>query len=280
MDYIDLKQSDLERILRESEFSEEEINKIKNDARHYDRYILVCEGQSVGFIAILEQQFEDPYMNISLDSCDLINYRGDLPLECFLDVLDLLFKGPQITRAALSKLGVFERYNFSPIEEKPGCGRASEIIPIVFEIHSANRPIETNENIRLMNPNDLEPIKTLFFEEYGARFRLVEKMYENCPESCFVYEENRGIKGAIFSEKRGNELYVHQMFVKKSERGMGIDRALRDYLFQYAEENSCYLIKGKSRGNLMKYYHRMGAVIDKSEEIEIYLVRFDKKRYI
>ncbi len=67
MEYTDLNETNLESILENLDFSEEEISKIKYDSRYYDRYILIREGPNIGFVSVFEQPFDDPYLTLTLD---------------------------------------------------------------------------------------------------------------------------------------------------------------------------------------------------------------------
>lgn len=264
--------------MRESGFNEEEIAEVKEDVGYHDMYILIKAGENIGFLSVLEQKFEDPYLEVVLDSCDLINYKGRVPVNCFLEVMDNIFRGPQITVAKIKELETFERYGFYKVEEKPRYPGASRLIPVYFKLPLDSRDIKNQLGIRPMEQEDLEGIANLFFEEYAARYRLVGKMYETDPESCFVYEEDGEVKGVVFSERRGNELYVRQMFVKRSGRGSGIDTALFKGLQLYAEENKCSIIRGSIRGNLVRYYEKKGVRIDSLREDRVYVIRFNKNR--
>lgn len=279
MEYSELNETNLETILKSLDFDEGEIARIQKDREYFDRYILIQDGPDIGFLTVLRQPFGDPYLDLTLEECDLLNYRGRLSVESFLDVMDNIFEIPQIARCCESAKEAFMRRGFKDIEEKPEYDGSSKLIPVNFQVSLEISEPETVSNIRQMNLEDISYISNLFFDEYTARFRLVEKMYKTDPQSCFVYEDGGEIKGAVFAERLNDRLYIHQIFVKKSERGKKIDRNLLDYIVTYARDFDYHLVGGTIRGNLSRYYYRFGVRVDESVEEEGYMVRFDINKF-
>lgn len=277
---MELKEENLEVLLADSVFEEKEISEIKRDIKYYDRYLLIQEGLRMGFLKVLRQPFDDPYLELVLDECDLVNYKGRVSIDAFLDAMDYIFEIPQVIRCFLSNEGTFIRRGFQAIGEKEHKHiDSSKLIPIKFEVKSAPS-ILGFEYVRLMDENDLLNIIELFFQEYRVKYRAVKRMYETCPLSCFVYEQDRVIKGVVFGEKMSDSgvFYIHQLLIKKSEQGKHIDRVLLRYIGNNARKEGFNNIKGTARGNLLRYYRGLGAVRDRDIEAQEYLVRFQLKR--
>ncbi len=274
MKYFDLKQGNIEDALAKFDFSNEETEKIAEDVSYFDRYFLIQEGNNIGFLTVLSQHFNDPYMNLELDSCDLLDYKGRVPLETFLKVMDEIFKTPQIARAKPEYLDAFLKRGFGHIKNRGGGN--STLYQIFKDLKKEELTKIDDDRIRRMTSDDLKEVQRLFEEEYAARFRVVKKMFLQDPQSCFVFEEYDTIKGVSFNEQREDCLYSKQLFVKKSERGKGIDRKLLMYTALYALKQGYDKILGNVRDRTLRYYRKKWDS-KPTGDVEYYLIRCSLK---
>ena len=268
-----MKQENLENILSQFGLAQEEIEEQARKAAYYDKYLLIEEAGNLGFLSVLTQHFHDPHMDISLNECDLVEYKGMIREETILDILDNIFQNPQIARAGMSQLQKFLERGFEHIKNKTGGVAALE--QVVKYLAGAETKQPEDKRVRHVSPEDLPEIQHLFEREYPARYRLVEKMY--APGSAFLLEEAGKIKGVCFTEirrrKTGDYLYINQIFVKESERGREIYRLLLEQASWYAFSEDIQEIRGTSRDRVTSLYVRHGAV-KLPETLEFYLVRY------
>jgi len=272
MQYFDLKQENLEEKLIEYNFEENEIARIQEDIGYFDHYFLVQEGDNIGFVTSACQPISDPYLKFKVEEIDLLNYRGCISTDTFLDVLDNIFKIPQLVRCVESEKNTLLARGFEIPEET--MKDASRLIPITFRL-DPNRKFTVDENIRLMQELDLEEIEKQFYEEYRARHTAVKRMYKADPNSCIVYEGG-AILGVCFAEKLAGEkiLYVHQIWVKEDARRFRIDKKILASTACIAMSKGLTTIKATIRGNLFDYYERFGAKEDVLRESHQYLMRY------
>ncbi len=90
--------------------------------------------------------------------------------------------------------------------------------------------------IRTMKPADLHPLAKINAGIYpettpALALRTLKLAFKNkIPGAALVAEEDGGLAGAIFIEKRitftAHAAYVHSIFVEKTRRGKGIGRKL------------------------------------------------------
>jgi len=268
MNFIDLKQTSLEEVLSQFELTTEDYEGLVREAAYFDKYFLVGEGANIGKLTVFTQHLHDPWIDIELDNCDILNYRGKIPVEYFLDVMDEIFERTQLARASEHDLETFQKRGFRTIPNKEGRGVAI-LRPVGRHVKKGDVEKPEDKRLRVMMPEDLPEIKRLFEREYPFRYRAVELMY--VPGSCFLFEEEDEIRGVIFNEKRENYLYCKELFVKDSERGREIARLLLSQAFWYAAEQGFAEVRGNARDRAFPLYRRLGAKF--GEEIEYYLKR-------
>lgn len=279
MRYTDLKTGNLEAKLAEAGLEVGEVEDIKKDASYYDRYILVTENTSKGFIKIWRQHVGDQYIKLYLEECEIVNMsRQQIYLTTYIDVLDRIFELPQIIRVATSEMSQALARGFSEMADSDNVAskslyKASALIPIRKNI-SATVTFPLSDT-RHMTAEDLAEVERIFEEEYPLRYRAVKPMFERDPNFCFVCGTDN-IKGIILAEKLVDCIYVHQMLVRQTYRAREVDSALINTLETYAKMDGIKLLKGTARGNLLRYYMRKLKVeIDLTEQVSQYLVRYD-----
>jgi len=277
MKYYELQKKDLENILSEMEFNTQELTAIQKDMKHYDKYYIIVSEKNIGFIKIWKQTFKDPYMKLQIDNCDLVSFKGGAILVSqFIDVLDQIFCIPQVIRCSETDVNEFAKRGFERIEDKickaTTIHPSSVLINIVKYVKFSQGQYKSLPQIRQMTPEDITSITEIFKKEYPARYRAVRLLYEYDKSSCFVYDDGV-IKGALFAELREDHLYVHQILVKEEFRGKTVSESLLGHAYSYAQQKEKGLIRGTIRGNLLKYYSRMGVEEDTKLPKSRYLVR-------
>lgn len=218
-------------------------------------------------------------MKLELEECDLINFKGEeIETKKYIDVLDDIFELPQVTRCLDKDLKLFKERGFKEIDERLEKGyqtkeKSSVLLSVLKIVDKKEKPDEYIDYVRSMKEEDLPIIEEIFSKEYAARFRAIKVMYNYDPKSCFVYDDEL-IKGVVFGEKQKNALYIHQIFVKKEFRGVGIDITMLNYLNQYARKIRKDVIRGTIRGNLFTYYRKLGVMKELQKPKSYYMVRF------
>ncbi len=280
MNWFDLEQVNLEQLLAEHHLSERDLQIIRDETQHFDRYLIIKYEKSIGFIRIWRQSISDPYSTVQLDDCDLINFKGEgIPVARYIDVLDEIFQVPQLTRCSENYLSLFGRRGFRRVLDKKrklrgSIGASSVLLGVIKKVTTAEIPM-SSEFIRRMAPGDIAQIQTFFFDEYRMRYRAVPLLYSQDNKSCFVYDQDGEIKGVILAQQAEETVYIHQIFVRKEFRGVGIDRALLNHISLYANGLGKDTISGTVRGNLVPYYDSLGISLDLSKPKSHYVLRLN-----
>ncbi len=266
MKITDLKQQDLEVVLSKVCFSIEEIKKINEDLVYFDEAYLTESGNIVvGF----QQEFvHDPYMDLRpIQTVRLITYP-EVVCIAELDEIFNLCNIPIITRANDKNIDAICDLGFRHIKNIEG--ENSVLIPIEIPISTFDI-VGIDENVRQMKECDLDQIEELLRREYSLRYRMVRMMFAECPEACFLYEDQDEILGLTFNRINDDFLYMRQIFVRSDNRKGGVGKNLYKKRLQFAKEAGLVYAKAHIREESWQFHAKYGAVI--KENIEYYIMR-------
>ncbi|MFH0978386.1 MAG: hypothetical protein V1837_03730 [Candidatus Woesearchaeota archaeon] len=258
-------------------------SQVRKEFTYYDKYILVTDKSAIGFIKIWRQKAADPYVNFTIDQCDLVSLKGDaITLEDYILVLDKIFEVPQILRCNERDYATFKNHGFCALTDKleneiPINRTAAALVPIYIPVTKDSHYI-IDESIRAMNDSDVPLVEKLFLEEYTLRHRAVRLLYNMSPSTCLVYDDGN-IEGVLLSavEENNNKIIIHahQVLVSQRSRRKGISVRLHNALNSLALANHAIEIRGAARGNLVPMYLDRGAKIDPEQPTIFYLIRRD-----
>lgn len=247
---LDLKQGDLN--LEES---------IKREIDFYDEYYSIQNRIVKGF----KQEFlKDPYMVLEpMPQIRLIAYDPNLDNQSLEEVFNLEDL-PIITRTSTQLNGFREIRNQS--------NDSSFLLPIQIDLSSVNFEAPTLGLIDQMKKEDLPSIQELFRRQYSLRYRMVDLMFQDSPDTCFIFRVNNQILGVSFNQIRNNELYMRQLFVDENYRGQGIGEKLYLHRLNLAKQKGLKSASAHIRKEAIMMHSKFKAY-QSQEEKERYIIR-------
>ncbi|HLC64975.1 MAG TPA: GNAT family N-acetyltransferase [Candidatus Nanoarchaeia archaeon] len=264
MSIINLKQGNLEQKLSGLGISSNDKEGIVRDVEYYDEYYYLTESKKV--VKGFRQEFvKDPYMSLSpipevlIIACDARSIEaGELE-----EVIETN-RAPIITRV---KIGTNLK-GFTPIYNY--AGNISVLLPLVLKV-PLSMPAQNNPNVHQMGKGDLPEVIGLFRKQYSLRYKMVNLMWEECPEACFTYKKENRVVGVTFNKIAGNEFYMRQIFVGEDSRGKGIGMALYEKRIQYAMKQGISIARANIREEAKKFHETFNA--ETKGSIECYMIR-------
>ncbi len=259
MGVIDLKQGNLEEKIAGLANREQ----ILAEIGYFDEYYL-APGERL--IKIFRQEFnKDPHMDLpKMPEIRLVQYDAGTTAN---DLEEAFQKSdvPIITRLEER----IELPGFRPIRS-PG-GEESVLMNVIVPIPVL--AINTHaEQVRPMQEKHIPKIINLFKEEYSLRYRMVEVMWNEFPEACFVYQEEGEIIGVSFNKIQGDELYMRQIFVRESCRGKKVGSKLYSARLEYARQKGLKIAIAHIRGETWGFHHiKFSAEMEQT--VEKYVIR-------
>lgn len=263
MAIIELKEGNLETKLAKLNITETEERQIKAESPHYDEYYYRRESDN--FVKGFRQEFiGDPHMALDkIPEVRLIAYNPDTNLQ----ELEGVFQKDTVPIITRVEKGVVLS-GFRPIHNREG--DKTVLIPIEITIPS-DIAYQVVPNIRNMDEIDLPKIEKMFRNQYSLRYRMVNLMWETCPNACFVYEKEGEVIGVTFNRIEGDELYMRQIFVREGHRKKGIGLALYEKNFEFASQCNLKSLRGYIRQETELFHARFYPIL--GEDKEYYVIR-------
>lgn len=223
MGIIDLKRGNLEEKIAGLTNREQILAEIE----HFDEYYLTSNQK---LIKVFQQEFvKDPHMDLlAMPKIRLVQYNAGTTTEDLEEVFQK-YSVPLITRL---EEGI-ELPGFRPIRNH----RGEESVLLHVTVPIPTLAINAYEEmIRPMQAEQIPAITDILRKEYSLRYRMVEVMWKEFPEACFVYKKGEEILGVSFNKIQGKELYLRQIFVREGCRGEKVGSRLYQARLEYARQ--------------------------------------------